>query len=241
MHRYAVYVAPPPGALADATARWLGWDPASGQIFPPRADLPFDQAQVTAAPRKYGFHGTIKAPFRLAEGADYETLRATTDQLALRLSPVVIPRLVLNRIKGFLALVPGAPFPPLDHLAARVVSDLDLFRAPLTEAEFARRRPDLLSPTQLNYLKLFGYPYVMDEFRFHMTLSDDLDPAKSAQVEHHLTELVLPHVETPFVLDDLCLFGEDEKGRFHILHRARLSGSEQMPISSGGAPNLAIG
>jgi hypothetical protein len=32
---------------------------------------------------------------------------------------------------------------------------------------------------------------------------------------------VLPH---PFRIEDLCLFGEDAAGRFHLLHRYALAG-----------------
>jgi putative phosphonate metabolism protein len=222
MHRYAVYVAPPPGALADATARWLGWDPASGQIFPPDTDLPFDQAQVTAAPRKYGFHGTLKAPFRLADGVDIAQLKTATDRLAASLPMVSVPLMKLSRLKGFLALIPAEPCAPLNQLAARVVMDLDPLRAPLNPAEFARRNPDSLSNRQRGYLDQFGYPYVLDELRFHLTLSDDLDPEPAVLVETHLKDLIVPHVETPFVISDLCLFGEDDKGRFHLIHRSPL-------------------
>ena len=222
MHRYAIYAAPPPGPLADVTARWLGWDPVSGQIFPPDIDLPFDQAQVTAAPRKYGFHGTLKAPFRLAEGVDLTRLKSAMDELAATLPAVSVRKMTLTQFNGFLALIPAEPCAPLNQLAARVVMDLDPFRAPLNAAEIARRHPTTLSNRQRNYLDQLGYPYVLDEFRFHLTLSDDLDLETAAMVKTHLTELILPHVETPFPIRELCLFGEDDKGRFHLLHRAPL-------------------
>ena len=95
-------------------------------------------------------------------------------------------------------------------------------RAALTEDEIARRRPDQLSPRQRELLDLWGYPQVMEEFRFHLTLTDRLpDPAPVLQV---LGPYFAPVLPTPFVIQDLCLFGEDSGGRFHLLHRHALTG-----------------
>lgn len=203
--RYAVYYAPAPGPFAQAAAEWLH-----------RPDL----AALTAAPRRYGFHGTLKAPFRLAEGVDYATLRAAVGALAARLRPVVLPGLRLADLHGFLALVPEGDLSALNALAAEVVVALDPLRAPLTEAEIARRRPERLSPRQRELLDLYGYPFVLDAFRFHLTLSGPLpDPAAllPLAVAHFA-----PHLPRPFAVDALCLFGEAGDG-FHLLHRAPLS------------------
>ena len=72
MKRFAIYYAPRGGAFADAAAAWLGWDLTRGRAvaqpdLPGLVDLP-GLADLTAEPRKYGFHGTIKPPFRLAGG-----------------------------------------------------------------------------------------------------------------------------------------------------------------------------
>ena len=66
--RYAIYYLPPAGALADFGARWLGWDVRRGAAAV-QLDLP-GLRDATEAPRKYGFHGTLKPPFRLAEGQE---------------------------------------------------------------------------------------------------------------------------------------------------------------------------
>lgn len=226
MKRYAIYFAPRPGPFARAAAHWLGWDPASGQACaqPSLAPLPRPLADMTAAPRRYGFHGTLKPPFRLAGGCDAEGLREALDTLAARLAPVSLPGLRLNLLSRFLALTPEGDTTALNTLAARTVEALEPFRALLTEAEIARRRPALLSPRQRDLLAQFGYPYVMEEFHFHLTLSDALTPDEAAILaplaETHFAP-VLPH---PFSVADLCLFGEDGEGRFHLLHRAALAG-----------------
>ena len=122
-------------------------------------------------------------------------------------------------LEGFLALVPAGDVLGLTDIAAQVVERLDPLRAPLTEAEIARRRPERLTPRQRELLDQFGYPYVMEEFRFHLTLSGRLTDDQMTM----LRPLALAHFDglqpEPFVLEDLCLFGEAADGRFHILNR----------------------
>ena len=90
--RYAVYYTPEPGPLADFGAAWLGWDIATGAevAHPDLPGLPRPVAELTATPRKYGFHGTVKPPFRLAEGHDAEGLELAAQHLATRLEPVTL-------------------------------------------------------------------------------------------------------------------------------------------------------
>lgn len=224
--RYAIYYAPPPGALADFAAAWLGWDAAMARevAHPWVPDLPRDVADLTATPRKYGFHGTVKPPFRLTEGPDGAALHRAVAALAARLAPVALDGLTLHRLGGFLALMPEGDAAALAALAAEVVTGLDAFRAPPDAAEIARRRPDRLSPRQRAMLNRWGYPYVLEEFRFHLTLTGDLPPEDARQVETCLAPLVAPLLPRPLVVDQLCLFGQAADGRFRILHRYTLSG-----------------
>lgn len=220
MKRFAIYYAPRDGAFADAAAAWLGWDLAQGRTVaqPDVAGL----VDLTTDPRKYGFHGTIKPPFRLAEGVGPADLADGVAQLARSLNAVQTPGLGMVLLDGFLALIPGSD-PSLSDLAAEVVRTLDPFRAPLTEAEVARRRPDRLSPRQRDLLAIYGYPYVMEELQFHLTLSGRLTaedaPRLQTAAEAHFAGLI----PQPFAVEDLCLCGEDHAGRFHLLHRYALS------------------
>lgn len=224
--RYAVYYAPRPGAFATRVAGWLGWDPEAGLpiAFAAPEGLPRPQAELTMSPRKYGFHGTIKAPFRLAEGLGRADLSGALAVLAGRLAPVGMRGLELRRIGGFLALVPQGDESALLALGAGVVMDLDPMRAPLTEAEIAKRRPDRLTPRQRELLSAWGYPFVMEEFRFHLTLSDSLPETEAADLAARLDPWLSPDLPRPFVIEDLCLFGEDAAGRFHLLERHALTG-----------------
>lgn len=223
MKRFALYYAPEPGPFADAAAAWLGWDLAAGKsVTQPGPDLPRPLAEITAAPRKYGFHATLKPPFRLADGVSPADLAQATARLATRLAPLELAGLQMVALDGFLALIPRGDQAALQGLAAEVVRDLEPYRAPLTADEITRRRPERLTPRQRDLLAIYGYPYVMEQFQFHLTLSGPLGDdgaavAKAADV--HFAGLI----PQPFHIGALCLCGEDASGRFHLLRRYALS------------------
>lgn len=224
--RYAIYYAPRAGAFADATARWLGWDAVTGKAVPHPSlqGLPDRVEVLTAEPRKYGFHGTIKAPFRLAEGVRFAELKGAVYDLALSLRPVVMDGLALERLGRFLALVPEGNEADLLEFGAEVVSRLDPLRAALMPAELAKRDPERLTLRQRDLLEKWGYPYVMEEFRFHLTLTGALPEAVAQRVEPVLRDWLTPMLPRPFVIEDMCLFGEDGEGRFHLVSRHALAG-----------------
>ncbi|CUH75131.1 DUF1045 domain-containing protein [Tropicibacter naphthalenivorans] len=221
--RYAIYHTPAPGAFAAFGAAWLGWDAARGVAVaaPDVGPLPRPVHEITERPRKYGLHATIKAPFRLAEGCSEADLDAALARFAATQRAVSM-ELELARLGGFLALVPSEPCPALRDLAAAVVRDLDGFRAPLTKAELARRRQKRLSPEQEQNLLDWGYPGVMDQFRFHITLTGNLRRAEIAPVQETLETTLMPLVPNPYPLDSLTLCGESPDGRFHEIRRHRL-------------------
>ena len=226
VRRYAIYWAPAPGPLAAFAAAWLGWDPAAGTgvAHPDLPGLPLPVAELTQTPQKYGFHGTLKAPFRLAEGATRAGLEDAVAAFAARTAPVALPGLRLARIDRFLALVPEGDAAGLNALAARIVADLDGFRAPLTPEDLARRKADALPPRQRALLERWGYPDVMDDFRFHLTLTGGFEAAVLDGVRDRLDPLLAPLLPRPFTVEAVCLFGEAQDGRFHLLHRYTLSG-----------------
>lgn len=223
--RYAIYYTPDAATpLASFGASWLGWDSASGArcAHPQVADL--DIAEITETPRKYGFHGTLKPPFRLADGTTADELQSALATLCATAAPVTLDGLQLARLGRFLALVPRGDTGALAALAARLVQELDAFRAPATDAELARRRSAGLTPAQDAHLMKWGYPYVMDAFRFHMTLTGKLDKPTAAQTEHALVPLLDPLDLTPYRIGAVTLLGEDQNGMFHQLRRFALTG-----------------
>jgi putative phosphonate metabolism protein len=223
--RYGIYVVPE-GAFHAAGAAWLGWDMVRGTAVahPDLPGLPGHPADLTATPRKYGFHGTVKPPFRLAEGTDPDALGDAVAAFCAARAPVEVPALAVRRLGGFVAVVPDAPCPALSDLAAAAVAALDPFRAAPDAAELARRRRSGLTERQEALLQAWGYPYVMEEFRFHLTLTGKLPVADADTARAALAAHFAPVLPRPFRIASLCLVGEDAEGLFHLVHRYTLSG-----------------
>ncbi len=225
--RYAVYYAPPAGPLKTFADAWLGWESTTGtpQAHLDLPGLPRPIETLTETPRKYGFHGTLKPPFRLSSGSSFSLLDRDLTALTQRLAPVYLDGLALTRLGGFLALVPIGNAYLLSRLAAEVVAGLDRHRAPALQGEIDRRRAAGLTRRQEAHLIHWGYPYVMDEFRFHLTLTGRLSTPEIEQVKARLADLMPPILPRPFPIEELTLFGEDEDGRFHEIDRYPLLGS----------------
>ncbi|WP_323781352.1 DUF1045 domain-containing protein [Thalassovita sp.] len=222
--RFAMYYAPEAGDLADFGASWLGWDLTTGKATTHPQIEGLDVAALTATPRKYGLHGTMKPPFRLAEDTDFNALSAAAETLCAAQAPVRLEGLALARLGGFLALTVTGDTQPLSTLAATIVRGLDDYRAAPSDAELNRRRKANLTDRQEALLTQWGYPYVMEEFRFHITLTGRLDRVEADTVRNRLASIVTPLLPRPFIVSDLCLVGEDEAGMFHLIHRYALSG-----------------
>ncbi|MDP5307676.1 DUF1045 domain-containing protein [Paracoccus spongiarum] len=222
--RYAIYHTPE-GPLAAFGAEWLGWDIARGREG---RDRPAGVEALTRAARRYGFHATLKAPFRLAADSSEAALLADLRALAAGQPPVSLPGgLRLAALHGFPALVPAQPCAPLQQLAARVVRALDAHRAPLTPEDRARRNPDRLSEAQRNLLDRWGYPFVLGQFRFHMTLGARLEGRQSDALLAALHPHLAPLLPDPHPIASLTLAGEDAMGRFHQIARLRLRDAQR--------------
>lgn len=222
--RFAIYYTAPSGsALAKFGAAWLGWDVETGQPVSHPEGVDFDIAKATGTPRKYGFHGTMKPPFRLSAGSDAVALAAAVEAVAASAAPFDAPALALRRLGSFIALVPSAPCPELAALAGRCIMELDRFRAPPTDAELTKRRAGGLTPQQDALLVQWGYPYVLDEFRFHLTLTGRLDEAEATRAMDVLGPLTKPLCTDPMPVREICLCAEASDGRFHLLHRYALT------------------
>ncbi len=99
------------------------------------------------------------------------------DSFAVKSQPLPPVRLKLHAIGDFAALLPGEPSAAIGALAADCVEVFDRFRAPLTQEERQRRLADGLTDRQTAYLDRYGYPYVSEEFRFHLTLTGRISKA----------------------------------------------------------------
>lgn len=188
--RCAIYFVPPPDdALTVLAAQWLRRDPYTGAALVKPIDglTDLDHAYLTALPRRYGFHATLKPAFELAEGRSIHELERWLTRFCERLQPVPLQMRIALLDNSF-ALVPTTPCPDLDMLAARVVTEFDGFRRPPSEAELARRDVSRLSSRQLNNLMNWGSTEVFDQFRFHMTLTGPVD-----RIERDHVRTVLGH------------------------------------------------
>ena len=220
--RYAIYYAAAPASDLDRFgAELLGYDAFSGE------DLPFpdgvleavpDWHELTSDPRKYGFHATLKAPFSLVQGKTEAELLAACAAFAAR--PRAIPHFkpVVGSISGFIAVIPAEPPQELLKLAADCVSEFDGFRAPLTEADRARRKPEQLTSAQREHLDRWGYPYVMEEFRFHMTLTGRLGSERREPILAMLQSRFASTGLAMLAIDRIAVFRQDNAAsRFRIV------------------------
>ena len=224
--RYALYAAPPTGsALAAFGASWLGYDAETGQAMTP-PDLPGLSSErwdaLTRRARHYGFHGTFKAPFELADGASADQLTTALTAFAAARRAFDLP-LTLARIGGFLALVPASEVVAANDLANACVEAFDGFRRPETAEQVAKRRAGLTA-RQSDHLDRWGYPYVFEDYRYHMTLTDPLPGEESDRLLGALTDLLAPLLAQPMRLDAICLFAQPERSApFRLLRRFALS------------------
>lgn len=220
--RYAVYYASAHGSSLDQFgAELLGYDAWIGVALPfPESvvEKAPDWRELTEDPRKYGFHGTLKAPMALAKGKTEAGLLAACAAFAdqPRTIPQIVP--VVQAISGFIAVIPEQRSDELERLAADCVRDFDPFRSPLTDADRARRSPTKLTPRQCEYLERWGYPYVMEEFRFHMTLTGRLDQTRHEDVLALLRGRFARIGVSELAIDRIALFRQvDRDARFEII------------------------
>jgi putative phosphonate metabolism protein len=212
--RFAVYYAPAATDLLwDRAAVWLGRDPQSGVTYDgPVAGMDRTRLlNLTQSAGRYGFHATLKPPMALAPGQTEEGLRIAMAAVAAELAPVRLGRLTIANLDGFLALVPAeADNAQLQDLAASVVEAFEPFRTPLNPRDRAARAAHGLTPRQEELLDAYGYPYVFDEFRFHMTLTDRLSEADRADMLQAAQTWFGPVLDQEVMLDRLSLFHERE-------------------------------
>lgn len=221
--RYAIYYAPRrDSAIWRKASAWLGRDAYDGAfierpIFPALAGL--DLQALTADPRSYGFHATLKAPFELAQGETEGDLLGFAAAFAEARTPFVTD--IAPALLGvFHAFRISEPCPDMAALHEACVRDFNRFRAPLTDHDIARRRRARLSDDQDRKMLAWGYPYIFDEFRFHMTLTGAIrDEAASARIgaalAEHFAEETGPHL-----FDGVAIFKQaDRASPFDILAR----------------------
>ena len=222
--RYAVYYAPPAeGGLWRLAQRWLGRDCETGEALAQPALEGWSAAEiaaVTESPRHYGFHATLKAPFRLAAGVSPAALHDALAAFAARRRPFLAPPPKVSAIGSFIAVTLSAPAPEMQALADAAVEELDTLRAPLKAEEIARRLKGGLTPRQEELLRRWGYPYVQEEFRFHMTLTGSIAAAERRErLQTQLAALFRPVLAEPVPVREICLYSQSDSDRPFLLAR----------------------
>lgn len=223
--RYALYYAPPPESpLWTFGSAILGYDAASGATFAPLAPegVPAaDWSAMTAQPRRYGFHATLKAPFRLRDGVREDDLIEAGHAFARRRKAFALPRLSVSPLETFAALSPFERSERIDDLAGACVEAFEPFRAEPPPEETARRLEASLTGRQREHLDRWGYPYVFEDFHFHMTLTGSLPPESVEPIVDGLASLYDEHVgDASSRFDAVTLYVEEEpQAGFRIVDR----------------------
>lgn len=220
--RYAIYALP-----AASSALWrfgtavIGYDSREGRegsVWIPAGFTLEQWREWTAEPRRYGFHATIVAPFELRTGFTEAELVETVDRFAALHNPLRLKPLAVTRIGSFIALCQTGPQDAVNRFASDIVTRFNRFRAPLSDFDLARRTKADLNIRQMEYLRRFGYPYVHEEYRFHMTLTGSL-PQLAWPKAFALLEQAYADIADEFlIISTLCVLRQDNRSEpFHVI------------------------
>lgn len=222
--RYAIYYAPAEDSLLwKLGSAWLGRDAKTGTLLERpniNSQMRLRADEITSAPAHYGFHATLKPPFVLKAGRTAEELRESVSTFAASRRSFPIPSLMVANLGPFIAVLLSEPSPAFQGLADDSVRALDGFRAPPSEEELNGRRKAGLSSRQDELLRHWGYPYVFDQWRFHMTLTGPLEQNERHYVQDALGNLLQPALNEPVRIDSICLFRQEHRARpFQLAER----------------------
>lgn len=225
--RYGIYFCPrQESPLFALGSQWLGRDALTGKDIDPELTngLGRDEwRRATGSPRRYGFHATLKPPFRLAQGAAFDQLRTSVHTFAARHASFKAPPLQVGTLGHFLALTLADASQEFSHLADACVTEFDNFRAPATEHEIALRVRDSMPQREREHVFRWGYPYVFDTWKFHMSLTGSLAAELLPYMERILKQRFASVCGQPFVVDSICIFHEPSPGSpFLLVDRAKL-------------------
>lgn len=233
IYRHAAYFAPAHGhTLAELGAQWLGRCAltrcaVAAPAFSGIADTLF--RHCTAAAARYGWHATMKAPFSLRTGLGVQAVPEAFAAFAQSQPAITLAALSLRNMGDYLALVPSEPSPTLQDLAFACVRALHPLAQPLSDQQVAQRRSTPLSPQQDAMLLQWGYPFVGDQFQWHMTLTGSLHglaPQTVQQLHAAASQWFEPVLNRPLILDAISWFIEPHAGGdFYEAQRFPLGGA----------------
>lgn len=230
--RYAVYFVPADNSgLGVFGARLFGrWPDASIE----RNTLDIDDREArTSRVARYGFHATLKAPFELAAGCSEQGLADAIAELATRMRPVRFGPMTVHADASGVFLshaadVDARTIEAIQTIAERCVVDLEPWRAPLSEAAHARRKPAQLNARERELLETYGYPWVLEAFQFHITLGDCFGDVRDQAWVDALGEQFRTLVTAPPVFDRIALCRELASDRSGDLSSVSTSETDQV-------------
>jgi hypothetical protein len=212
--RYAIYWTPQPGSgLAAFGEAWFG---PKRQTYGLEPEL---VKRAIKAPSRYGLHATLKAPFRLREGASEGDLQQALDAFCSKRRAPSGGALKLAQFQRYLGLVLDGKTAGIDWLADECVTHFDRFRAPFDQSDRDRRAHAILSAAEEAFLQNFGYPFVLSEFQFHLSLAGPLEKEELEAVAEALRPHLQRFMAEPLKIDGLSLLGERADGMFEIVSR----------------------
>ncbi|MEM6649221.1 MAG: DUF1045 domain-containing protein [Pseudomonadota bacterium] len=232
--RYAIYYAPSPQSQLWALgSRWLGRDASTNELFSSQPMTGFDEEKwrrFTEKPAHYGFHGTLTSPFELADTSQETDLRDTAQHFASAQAPFLLG-LEVAALGKFIALRPSSPSSHINTLHTEAVRRFFPLRAPLSSQDIERRRKAQLTPKQDAYMLEWGYPYIFDEFRFHMTLTARIaDEQIRSETLSSLKMYFADVMASPQKIDGIALFKQDNRNApFTIIERYDFQPSSTSP------------
>ncbi|MDB5789717.1 DUF1045 domain-containing protein [Caballeronia mineralivorans] len=237
--RIALYYAPPASsAWWHAGCEWLGRDAETGRSIEAPAEpgisaLGQTIAALTGSPRRYGWHGTLVAPFRPAEGVTPRRVLSVAREWANHIDCFNVP-LSAVEMGHFVALRARAENDDetIRRIAASALHSLAPLRARPSAEDTERRLASGLNERQRALLHEWGYPYVLDEFRFHMTLCDSLD---TASVRTAIVSLWQARAEAlgPLPFHGAALFVQPQPGAPFTLW-------QRLPFANGYSETLTL-
>lgn len=211
--RYAIYYTPDPTSLlSQAGQSWLGrdvWNTAQLPDIPTELIDPETLDAATRTPRTYGFHATLVAPFHLTPERQEADLLKALDQFCAARQPFHA-RLAVARLGGFIALT-ETETSPLNALAADCVRHFHSLAAPLEAYDLNRRLASARTLRQKMNVEHWGYGPVMEDFIFHITLSNGLDTSMADQICAAARQWFAPHLIQPVEVSGLALFKQEHR------------------------------
>ncbi len=228
--RYAIYYAPIENPELDLFGKcWLGWDPYKGEETT-KSDLSklpsFKKfSGLVLTPKQYGFHGTIKAPFRLKNKYTYSDLENKVREISKQIQSFHLDKLVIKKLGNFIALTPSKNL-KVNDVSNKFVEGLDFLRDDLSEDEIKKRHPHKLSFNQKKMLFKWGYPYVFNEFKFHLTLTGKLRIEEIDNVYKYLQTILKSVNLRKIHFKSICIFGQKTDEKFYFIKKINFTHSK---------------